>query len=263
MTIAIDLAGRTCLVVGGAGGRIGSAVVAAAAQAGAAVGIVTRNAADAERTVKELRACGTAAAAAVADVEDEDALVAAIALVGEELGAIRHLVNVIGGAMSEYHHAAEIPLAAVDTVVARNLRYAIVACREVGAALIARGETGSIVNVSSPAASGKPMLAPYSVAKAGLDAFTRSIALEWAPLGIRANVLGCGATRTGDQPKGVEQPTIPLRRRGEPEEVAAATVFLLSDLASYTTGMTFYVDGGAFLGHPGGDGLSSMARQGR
>ena len=247
----------------GAGGRIGSAIVAAAAEAGATIGIITRNAPDADRTVEELQARGTKAARAVADVEDEAALVDAIARIGSELGPIRHLVNVIGGAMGEYHAAAELPLAAVDKVVDRNLRYAIVSCREVGAALLARGETGSIVNVSSPAGSGRPVIAAYSIAKAGLDSFSRSIALEWAPHGIRVNVLGCGAIRTGDQPRDVEQPTIPLRRRGEPEEVASGVVFLLSDLAAYTTGTTLYVDGGAFLGHPGGGALSSMARQGR
>lgn len=92
---------------------------------------------------------------------------------------------------------------------------------------------------------------------------TKMLAIEWAPHGIRVNVLGCGAIRTGEQPKDVEQPTVPLRRRGEPEEVAAAVVFLLSDLASYTTGATLYVDGGSFLGHAGGSGVSTMANQGR
>jgi 3-oxoacyl-[acyl-carrier protein] reductase len=263
VTLGIDLGGRTCLVIGGAGGRIGSAVVAAVAEAGAAVGIISRNAPDAERAVDELRARGVEAAAAVADVEDEPALVDAIARIGSEVGPIRHLVNVIGGAMGEYHPGTELPLAAVDKVANRNLRYAIVACREVGAGLLARGETGSIVNVSSPAALGRAMLAAYSIAKAGLDAYSRSIALEWAPKGIRVNVIGCGAIRTGDQPRDVEQPMVPLRRRGEPEEVANAVAFLLSDLAGYTTGATLYVDGGSSLGSPGGSGISSMANQGR
>jgi NAD(P)-dependent dehydrogenase (short-subunit alcohol dehydrogenase family) len=263
VTLGIDLGGRTCLVVGGAGGRIGSAIVTAVAEAGASVGIITRNGPDAERTVEELRGRGTRASAAVADVEDEAALVDAVARVGSELGSIRHLVNVIGGAMGEYHAGAELSLAAIDKVLDRNLRYAVVACREVGAGLLARGETGSIVNVSSPAALGRAMLAAYSVAKAGLDAYSRSIALEWAPQGIRVNVIGCGAIRTGDQPRGVEQPTVPLRRRGEPEDVAHAAAFLLSDLASYTTGATLYVDGGSNLGSSGGSGISSMANQGR
>lgn len=257
MTIAVDLAGRTCLVVGGAGGRIGSAVAAAAAAAGAKVGIITHNASHAESAVAALEAAGAAVAAEVADVGDEDGLVAAIDRIGGRLGTVRHLVNVVGGAMGEYHPAAELPLDSVDRVLDRNLRYVVVACREVGARLLAEGETGSIVNVSSPAAIGRPMLASYSVAKAGLDAYTRSIALEWGPSGIRANVLSCGATRLGDEPL-EEAPSVPLRRKGEAAEVAHAALFLLSDLASYTTGSTLHVDGGAFLGHPGGAALSAL-----
>jgi len=161
--------------------------------------------------------------------------------------------------MGESRRAAELDLATVDRVVARNLRYAIVACREVGAALLARHESGSIVNVSSPAAVGRPLLGAYSVAKAGLDAYSRSAALEWAPHGIRVNVLACGAIRTGDQFRDEDAPTIPLRRRGEPSEVANAAVFLLSDLAGYTTGATVHVDGGVALGHPGGDTMSTLA----
>jgi len=231
VTIAIDLGGRTCLVVGGAGGRIGSAIATAAAEAGAAVGIITHNVDHAATAADALRVGGGRVAAEVVDVEDEAGLASAIARIGEELGPIRGLVNVIGGAMGEYRRAAELDLATVDRVVARNLGYAIVACREVGAALLARGESGSIVNVSSPAASGRPLLAAYSVAKAGLDAYSRSAALEWAPRGIRVNVLACGAIRT-DNSGGEDSPTIPLRRRGEPAEVANAAVFLLSDLAS-------------------------------
>jgi len=146
----------------------------------------------------------------------------------------------------------------VDRVIARNLRYAIVACREVGGALLERHETGSIVNVSSPAASGRPMLGAYSVAKAGLDAYSRSAALEWAPHGIRVNVLACGAIRNPSSGGG-DATTIPLRRRGEPAEVASAAVFLLSNLAGYTTGATLHVDGGVALGHPGGETLSTLA----
>ena len=262
MTIAIDLAGRTCLVLGGAGGRIGSGIVAAAARAGAAVGVVSRNAADASAAVDAVRAGGGRAAAVVADVHEEGAIADAIASIGDELGPVRHLVNVIGGATGEHHRGVELPLDSFDRVVARNLRYVVVSCREVAAGLIARGETGSIVNISSAAAMGRPMLAAYSAAKAGLDAYSRAVALEWAPMGLRVNVLGCGAIRTGDEPAGVEEPSIPLRRRGEVDEVASAVVFLLSDLAGYTTGATLHVDGGSSLGHPGGATLSNMANWG-
>ena len=264
MTVSIDLAGRTCLVVGGAGGGIGAEVVRRAAEAGAAIAVITHNQGDADHMVDDLRARHVTCAAAVADVLDEGALVRAIAEVQAEVGPVRHLVNVVGGAMGTYHLAAEMDLEVFDRIVAQNVRYAFVSCREVARELLAAGQTGSIVNISSGAAIGRPTLSAYSAAKSALEAYSRAIALEWGPAGIRVNVVSSGTVRTArtshlDMTEAAK--AIPLRRRGKPEEVAHATVFLLSDLASYTTGHTLDVDGGVGLGHPGGDQLPAFVRE--
>lgn len=263
MTVGIDFAGRTCLIVGGAGGGIGAATARRAAGAGAAVGIITHNPGHAEEMLDELRAAGARAAAAIADVTDEDQLVGAIAELQDDLGPIRHLVNVVGGATNSYHRSVDFELAVLDRIMAQNLRYAFVSCREVARPLLAEGLTGSIVSISSGAASGRPMLSAYSAAKAALESFSRSIALEWGPSGIRVNVVSSGTVRTertNRQDMTEAAKAIPLRRRGEPEEVANAALFLLSELAAYTTGSTLEVDGGVGLGHAGGDRVPAFVQ---
>lgn len=239
-------------------------MVRQAAGAGAAIAVITHNRTDADQMIEDLRAHQVRCAAAVADVTDEPALVGAIAEVQAELGPIRHLVNVVGGAMGTYHRAAEMDLAVFDRLLAQNARYAFVTCREVARALLANGQPGSFVNISSGAAAGRPTLSAYSAAKSALEAYSRAVALEWGPAGIRVNVVSSGTVRTArtshlDMTEAAK--AIPLRRRGEPEEVAYATLFLLSDLASYTTGHTLDVDGGVGLGHPGGDQLPSFVRE--
>jgi NAD(P)-dependent dehydrogenase (short-subunit alcohol dehydrogenase family) len=262
MTTTIDLTGRPCLLVGGAGGGIGTALAHAVARAGAPVGVVTNLAEHAATVTEELRSLGARVVAVVADVTDDDQLVRSVQSVREELGTIRHLVNVVGGnAADDYQRASAIDMTAFDRVLARNLRYAVATCREVASPLLEEGATGSIVNISSAASRGAPLLGPYAAAKSGLEAYSRTAALEWAPSGIRVNVVSVGTVktpRTGTADDDAMARSIPLRRRGDPAEVASAALFLLSDLASYITGQTLVVDGGVTLGHPGGAELSAF-----
>ena len=172
-------------------------------------------------------------------------------------------MNVVGGnAADDYQRAATFDLTAFDRVVARNLRYAIVACREVAAPLLAAGETGSIVNISSGAARGAPLLGAYAAAKAGLEAYTRTAALEWGPSGVRVNAVAPGMVKTprvGMVDDDATSNQIPLRRRGDARDIATAAMFLLSDTAAYVTGQTLQVDGGIGLGSPGGERVSSLS----
>ena len=118
------------------------------------------------------------------------------------------------------------------------------------AALVADGAPGAVVNISSFAAHrAHRELAAYDASKGGVEAFTRAAALDLAPFGIRVNAVAPGAIRTdtsGSDPETLARRAapIPLGRVGEPEEIAAAVVFLASDAASYVTGQTLIVDGG-------------------
>jgi 3-oxoacyl-[acyl-carrier protein] reductase len=259
VSVELSLAGRVALVVGGGGGGIGTAVALTLAEAGADVGAVTVVPEDAQDTTARVEALGRRAEAVLADVTDASALTAAVEHVTDTLGPVRHLVNVVGGTLpDDWWRTAEYDMEAFDRIIARNLRYVVVACREVGRRMIERGETGSIVNISSVAARGTPLLAAYGAAKAGLESFSRTMALEWAPHGIRVNLVAPGTVRTPRAGQGSMDDAaagIPLRRRGDPQDIASGALFLLSDHASYVTGQTLTVDGGSTLGGPGGDRL--------
>ena len=263
MTVQIDLSGRAALVIGGGGGGIGSAMLDAVARAGADVGIITFVPEHAATSVAHAESLGVRAAAVVLDVTDEATLVAGIAELAAQLGRFRHLVNVVGGSLADdWHRSAEYDMDAFDRLVGRNLRYVVVSCREVARELLAAGEEGSIVNLSSAAARGTPLLGAYGAAKAALESFGRTMALEWAPKGIRVNAVAPGTIRTPragttDMADAAAQ-EIPLGRRGAPEDIANAALFLLSDLASYITGVTLAVDGGTTIGGRGGDGLPTF-----
>ncbi len=260
MATTIDFEGRVALVVGGGGGGIGTAMVETLARAGADVGVITYVQDHADDSRQRIEALGGRCSVAVADVTDEAALVGAIDEIAGSLGRIRHLVNVVGGALvDDWHRTAEYDLGAFDRIVARNLRYAVASCREVARPLLEAGAPGSMVNISSIAARGTPLLAAYGAAKAGLESFSRTMALEWGPRGVRVNLVAPGTIKTprAGQSDLADTATasIPLARRGDPSDIANAALFLLSDLASYITGQTIAVDGGSSLGARGGDRL--------
>lgn len=260
MSVAIDLAGRRALIVGGGGGGIGSCMVDVVARAGADVAVISYVEEHATASVAHIQSLGRRGASAVCDVTNETDLVGAIGQLADELGPFDHVVNVVGGALADdWHRAAEYDLDAFDRVMARNLRYAVTSCREVATSMIARGVGGTMVNLSSAAARGTPLLGAYGAAKAGLESFGRTMALEWAPYGIRVNAVAPGTIKTprsgsSDMADAAAR-EIPLGRRGEPEEIANAALFFLSDLSSYITGVTLGVDGGTAMGSHSGDTL--------
>jgi NAD(P)-dependent dehydrogenase (short-subunit alcohol dehydrogenase family) len=263
VSVDIDLGGSSALVIGGGGGGIGTAVVDVLARAGADVAVISFVAAHAADSVALVESLGGRAASAVLDVTDETALVSAIAELATAVGPFRYLVNVVGGALADdWHRTSEYDMDAFDRLVARNLRYAVVSCREVAHRLIELGAPGSIVNLSSAAARGTPLLAAYGASKAALESFGRTMALEWAPYGIRVNAVAPGTIKTpragSTDMADAAAKEIPLGRRGDPVDIANAALFLLSDMAAYITGVTLGVDGGTAMGNRAGDTLPTF-----
>jgi NAD(P)-dependent dehydrogenase (short-subunit alcohol dehydrogenase family) len=235
------LAGRRVLVTG-AGGGIGRVIAARAAREGAALGLLGR-------TRSSLEAVGVGAVA-TADVSDAGALETAIDGLAEELGGLDGLVT--AAAMDcAWAPTGEMDLGEWDRTIATNLSGAFYTCRFALPHLLAAGRA-SIVNITSVAGiRAWAEDVAYNASKAGVELLTKTLAVEYAGRGVRANCLAPGVIEGGmtdDLPSDEERERLqrlhPARRFGEPEEVAHAAVWLLSERSSYVTGTTLPVDGG-------------------
>jgi|TARA_B100001094_G_scaffold230911_1_gene225635 NAD(P)-dependent dehydrogenase (short-subunit alcohol dehydrogenase family) len=251
----LSLEQKKALVVGGAGGGIGSAITHSLSQAGAEIIVVTNDSDHAEVVRSEAKIKGCAIQCYLADVTDLNGFSETIDEIIKANGVIHHLVNVVGGAnVSDWSRAKDYELEMFDRILTRNLRYALISCQRIAASLILNSSKGSIVNVSSIATRSVPLLTGYGAAKAGLEAMSRTMAAEWGQYGIRVNVVAPGTVKTpraGQDNLDEAASKIPLQRRAESQDIADASLFLLSDKASYITGQTLTVDGGATLGSSG------------
>lgn len=243
------LAERRILVTGGGRG-LGRAIALAAAREGAAVGVLGRTPLALEETATEARAHGVMAATAAADVADASAVEGAVSRVSEALDGLDGLVTA-AAVDCAWAPTGEMELSEWDRTIAVNLSGAFYCCRFALPHLVAAG-TGAVVNITSVA--GERAWADdvaYNASKAGVELLTRTIAVEYAARGVRANCLAPGvidAGMTDDLPSGEERERLrrlhPAGRFGTAQEVAEAAVWLLSDAASFTTGATLRVDGG-------------------
>jgi NAD(P)-dependent dehydrogenase (short-subunit alcohol dehydrogenase family) len=169
-----------------------------------------------------------------------------------ECGRLDGLVNVAGGTKPHQWARLEESSAAIShETFALNFDYAIRLCRDAARWMIRTGTQGSLVNVASISAlAGAPFHGYYGAAKAALIALTRTMALEWGPYGIRANVISPGAVPSERTRKSISLSMSPTDNAGKgrrtvlPDEIANAIVFLLSDLASGVSGHNLVVDGG-------------------
>jgi 3-oxoacyl-[acyl-carrier protein] reductase len=168
----------------------------------------------------------------------------------EAWGRVDILVNNAAWA-SPRAHILEMDEEHWDTVIRTNLKSVYLHCHRAANIMVDQGIRGSIVNISSfAAARAHRYMAAYDATKGGMEAMTRTMALDLAPFGIRLNVVGPGAIHTEEyEPEGEEArrqrgQTVPLGRVGYPEDIAGAVAFLASDDASYITGQVLYVDGG-------------------
>ena len=249
-----DLTGRVAIVTGGGTG-IGAATARVLASYGADVAVAARTLDDLEHTSATVEeATGRRCLVVPTDVKDEEQVVRMVERTVGELGRLDILVNNAGG--TRLGPLEGISTRAWDASFDLNVRAAYLCTLEAGKHLVAQ-QSGAIVNVSSRAGqTGVSGGAHYSSSKAALQMFTTVTAGEWGPKGIRANCVAVGlvaSERALDAWKvaGIDPAAssrgVPLRRAGEPVEVARVIHFLVSDAASYVSGQTFAVDGGPGL----------------
>ena len=243
------------VVITGAGRGIGAATALAAARQGYAVGVNYReDAAAAGAVVERIQAEGGRALAVQGDVAEPDDVARLFDQTSAALGPVTALVN-NAGTTGRITRFAELDLAILRRVIDVNLVGCMLCSQEaVRRFSTARGGPGgAIVNLSSvAAATGSPgEYVHYAATKAAVEAFTRGLAREVAGEGIRVNAVAPGTVRTGIHAAGGDPerparvaPRIPLGRVGEPEEIAAAILWLLSPAAAYATGSVLTVAGG-------------------
>jgi NAD(P)-dependent dehydrogenase (short-subunit alcohol dehydrogenase family) len=266
---SIDLNRRAYLVAGAGGGGIGTAICTMLAEAGATVIAVDKTEQGREIAANALAPFGGIHLVLDADLSDAGAVEDMLAEASGKAGAIRGAVNVVGGMLPHHWTALTDPLApeAFDDVMRFNLKPALIASTAVARAIAAHGLGGSIVNVAS--AAGLVSMAygaGYGAAKAALINLTRTMAVEWGRYRLRVNAVAPGTIRTqkigrarfdtteSDEMRQRTRDVIPLGRRGEPDDVAGAVLYLLSDLADYVSGQTIAIDGGALARAPYTDG---------
>ncbi len=247
----MEHAGRIAFVTGGGSG-IGRAIALRLASAGAAVAVVDLHAGAAEAVAAEIRAGGGRAIAVAADVSAARAVADAAARARAELGTPSILVNSAG--IAAFDPIATLAEETFDRMIAVHLKGTFLACRELAPAMAEAG-WGRIVNVSSTAAlnGGGPGLSHYAAAKAGVIGLTKSLAQELGPRGVTVNAIAPGLIDTplirgAGAPEGLYDEVVrrlPVRRIGQPDDVAAACAYLVSDEAGFCTGQVISPNGGA------------------
>jgi NAD(P)-dependent dehydrogenase (short-subunit alcohol dehydrogenase family) len=240
---------KVALVTGGGGG-IGRAIAETFAREGAQVIIADRDGDAARETAGLITKSNGAATAYQVDVTDTAQVKQLMASIADAFGKLDVLINNAGvGERSDFRHMSD---EAWERVWSVNLDGTVRCAREAFDLLKASGR-GSIVNLSSVMATKHTrQMSVYSATKGAVSALSRSLAVEYAPYGIRVNTLCPGYVETALIGRYTANPMIakgllsqtPLRRFGQPQDIANAALFLASDEAAYVTGASLHVDGG-------------------
>lgn len=250
----LDFSGK-CILVTGGGAGIGRAIAEAFGQRGAAVAIAEIDAARLRDTEQTLKERGIDVLALQADVTRRADVERVMAAVEERFGGLDVLVNNVGdflGIVKPFEHLSDDE---IDQVYAVNLKSVFLVTHAAIPLLRKRGRGGSIISLSSiEAFRGIPNVTTYCACKHAITGFTRSLALELAPAGIRVNAIAPETTETAQvRPSELIAPEhqshtrrwIPLERFGRPEDAAGCALFLASELSDWVTGTTINLDGGA------------------
>ncbi|MEG1039231.1 MAG: glucose 1-dehydrogenase [Pseudomonas sp.] len=236
-------------IVTGSGRGIGRAIALAYAQAGADVVCSARSAADIEAVADEIRQLGRRALAITCDVNDSEQRQALVQRSLEHFGRITHLVNNAGGGGP--NNALSMPLEQFEEILRFNVSSAYALC-QLCVPLMCEAGGGNVINISSVAARyAQRHFSAYGTAKAALVQLTRLLAQDFAPL-VRVNAVSPGPILTDalagvmpDAMRKTMEANTPLKCLGQPEDIAAAALYLASPASAWVTGKVIDVDGGA------------------
>jgi gluconate 5-dehydrogenase len=251
---AFSLAGKVALVPGG-GGAIGSAIAGALAGAGAKVAVVDVTQERADASAEILRAAGADVLALAADVTTEADCERIVASTIERFGKLDIIVNCVGGGAGKVlHDAQDYPRGDWDWIMELNVRSTLLATQAAVKAMIAAGQGGRVVNISSVRATLgiNAGYSAYVAAKGAISSLTRQWATEWAKHGIRVNAIAPTFVDTPQVAMLLDDPAfkasvvgrIPLARIGGTGDLTGAVVFFCSDASAFVTGQILGVDGG-------------------
>jgi 3-oxoacyl-[acyl-carrier protein] reductase len=238
-------------IITGAGSGIGRATARTFASEGATIGVADIDADAAKQVASDIQSTGSTAHALHVDVSDPESVTAAFAVFLGAASPLDILINCAG--INRDGFAKGLPSSDWDQVLNVNLKGTFLTCQAALRTMTEQG-SGSIVNTASIAVRGNIGQANYAASKSGVIGLTRTLALEGARYGVRVNCISPGPTKTPMAeavPEKIRDAIIarvPLRRMAEPEEIAAAFLFLASDESSFLTGEHIFCDGGINIG---------------
>jgi len=249
MSDALALNGKVAIVTG-SGRGIGKEIALAYADSGCDVALYARTAEQVEETAREVRERGRRALAMAGDISDERRIEELVRGTISDLGRLDILVNNVGAAIVKPF--LESTPADWQAQISWNITGTLLCTRAAGRHLVAQ-RSGKVINVSSIAGvRGKAGMTIYGATKAAVIQFTKILAVEWAPFNVNVNCIVPGAFYTQPMKRVLDDPTlgpirvkkIPMRRYGDPKEIAPLALYLASDASSFMTGAVLPIDGG-------------------